>query len=508
MTEQKEELFPAIGKLAEQADRLEDIPAAAESKEDEERPLQEIESLCMKCGKQGITRMMLTSIPYFREIIVMSFRCEHCGATNNEIQSAGTIRPEGTIYTTRILARSDLDRQIVRSPSCSIQIPEFELTLPATSQGQLTTVEGLIRDVVADLNIDQPLRKYQDPTTYEKLQALIEKLKEILGDEEDEEDENDETKLVEVGKASQRDLPMPAFTVKLDDPAGNSWIEFIGSISDPKWNMRTYPRTLEQNVALGLAAAPDEASSAAQGRATVSLDSSGEDDDSEIGGGAEGTNEEIFVFHGTCSSCGHPLDTLMKKVNIPYFKDVLIMSTNCDRCGYRDNEVKSGAAISEQGKKITLKVEDKDDLSRDILKSETAGLTIPEIDFVLTHGTLGGRFTTLEGILEQVYEELSEKVVRGGDSDASEEEERNKFVKFLGKLKDVKSGAHPFTVILDDPLANSYIQNLYAPDPDPAMTIETYDRTWEQNEVLGLNDMKVEGYEEDAKQDKKAEGES
>lgn len=44
------------------------------------------------------------------------------------------------------------------------------------------------------------------------------------------------------------------------------------------------------------------------------------------------------------------------------------MSTNCEHCGYRDNEVKSGAAISEKGKRITLKVEDTEDLSRDILK--------------------------------------------------------------------------------------------------------------------------------------------
>lgn len=44
------------------------------------------------------------------------------------------------------------------------------------------------------------------------------------------------------------------------------------------------------------------------------------------------------------------------------------MSTNCEHCGYRDNEVKSGSAISDQGQKITLKVEDRDDLSRDILK--------------------------------------------------------------------------------------------------------------------------------------------
>lgn len=171
------------------------------------------------------------------------------------------------------------------------------------------------------------------------------------------------------------------------------------------------------------------------------------------------------------------------------------MSTNCDRCGYRDNEVKSGAAISPQGKRIILKVEDAEDLSRDILKSETAGLEIPEIDLVLTHGTLGGRFTTLEGLLTQVYEELSDKVIAG---DSSQGEEKKSFEKFLGDLKSVIAVEKPFTVILDDPLANSYIQSLYAPDPDPNMTSELYDRTWEQNEELGLNDMKVEGYEEDA----------
>src|SRR5260370_14120505 len=52
----------------------------------------------------------------------------------------------------------------------------------------------------------------------------------------------------------------------------------------------------------------------------------------------------------------------------------------------------------------------------------------------------------------------------------------------------------PFTVILDDPLSNSYLQNIYAPDEDPNMTVEMYDRTFEQNEDLGLNDMRVENY--------------
>ena len=39
-------------------------------------------------------------------------------------------------------------------------------------------------------------------------------------------------------------------------------------------------------------------------------------------------------------------------------------------------------------------------------------------------------------------------------------------------------------------------QNVYAPDRDPEMVIERYERTWQQNEDLGLNDMKTEDYGE------------
>jgi zinc finger protein len=62
-------------------------------------------------------------------------------------------------------------------------------------------------------------------------------------------------------------------------------------------------------------------------------------------------------------------------------------------------------------------------------------LTIPEIDLVLTHGTLGGRFTTVEGILEQIYEELGEKAFVTGDS--ADTDERSKLEEFLARLKQV-----------------------------------------------------------------------
>ena len=41
------------------------------------------------------------------------------------------------------------------------------------------------------------------------------------------------------------------------------------------------------------------------------------------------------------------------------------------------------------------------------------------------------------------------------------------------------------------------LQNIYAPDPDPELIIQLYDRTFDQNEDLGLNDMKTENYLED-----------
>jgi zinc finger protein len=192
------------------------------------------------------------------------------------------------------------------------------------------------------------------------------------------------------------------------------------------------------------------------------------------------------------------------------------MATNCYACGYRDNEIKSGGAVSEKGRKITLKVEDEEDMSRDMLKSDTAGLEIPEIDLVLQPGTLGGRFTTLEGLLNEIYTELSTKVFRTGDSATSgvgqagidvNSDERS-FETFLQGLKKCMGAEMKFTIILDDPVANSYVQNLYAPDADPNMIIEEYERSFDQNEELGLNDIVLEGYEEKEAEDKKKRDEA
>ena len=65
------------------------------------------------------------------------------------------------------------------------------------------------------------------------------------------------------------------------------------------------------------------------------------------------------------------------------------MSFSCAACGYRNAEVKGGGAVPLRGCRATLTCVDEGDLLRDVLKSDTAAVTIPELDLELVHGTLG-----------------------------------------------------------------------------------------------------------------------
>ncbi|KAK6964627.1 zinc finger protein ZPR1 [Biomphalaria glabrata] len=80
------------------------------------------------------------------------------------------------------------------------------------------------------------------------------------------------------------------------------------------------------------------------------------------------------------------------------------MATNCDKCGHRDNE--SAGGIEELGQRMKQIINTQEDLSRDVLKSELAMLSIPELDFEMEMGTLGGKFTTIEGLLMDVKNQI------------------------------------------------------------------------------------------------------
>uniref|UniRef100_A0A8I5NPZ6 Zinc finger protein ZPR1 n=1 Tax=Papio anubis TaxID=9555 RepID=A0A8I5NPZ6_PAPAN len=387
------------------------------SAEDEEQQPTEIESLCMNCYCNGMTRLLLTKIPFFREIIVSSFSCEHCGWNNTEIQSAGRVQDQGVRYTLTVRAPEDMNREVVKTDSATTRIPELDFEIPAFSQkGALTTVEGLITRAISGLEQDQPARRANKDATAERIDEFIVKLKEL------------------------KQVASP-FTLIIDDPSGNSFVENPHAPQkDDSLVITHYNRTQHQKEMLGLqeeapAEKPEE----------------------------EDLRNEVLQFNTNCPECNAPAQTNMKLVQIPHFKEVIIMATNCENCGHRTNE------------------------------SETCSVEIPELEFELGMAVLGGKFTTLEGLLKDIRELVTKNPFTLGDSSNPCQKER--LQEFSQKMDQIIEGNMKAHFIMDDPAGNSYLQNVYAPEDDPEMKVERYKRTFDQNEELGLNDMKTEGYE-------------
>ena len=114
----------------------------------------EVESMCVNCGEnvrfimvmfqvyydeqlicfQGLTKLLLTKIPHYKEVILMSFNCDSCGYQNNEIQSGGKVQDRGVTYKVKIVQIQDLSRQLVKSDYASLSVPEIDLEIPPNSQ--------------------------------------------------------------------------------------------------------------------------------------------------------------------------------------------------------------------------------------------------------------------------------------------------------------------------------------------------------------------------------------
>jgi len=114
------------------------------------------------------------------------------------------------------------------------------------------------------------------------------------------------------------------------------------------------------------------------------------------------------------------------------------------------------------------------------LQSDTCLLFIPELEIEVSSSG-SGRYTTVEGLAENIKEELK-KSNPFIDGDSTRDQIREKLNKTFEKLSNLIG----YTIILDDPCGNSYIQD--------AIDVVRYERTFEQNEELGLNDIKTENY--------------
>ncbi len=400
----------------------------------------------------------------------MSFYCQYCHFKNSEIQSAGEIQERGSKYTLKLDHMDDFERQVVKSDTAIFRVEDLDIEIPP-GRGQLTNVEGILIMVLKDLEAGQPRRKRHEPELFAKIDAIVQPLIKMM-----------------------HGTRFP-FRISLNDPAGNAWIEPSPDDKDGKYVRTDYARSPEENAALGLGngeSQVEETEQAAPAEAQNVTEEQGPARDPNFD--VDIVHGEPLIFHTDCPGCTRPCEVRMRMVDVPHFKQVVLISTACDHCGYRTSEVKTGGAIPNKGRQIILKVLEQVDLSRDVLKSETCTVFCPELKLEITPGTMSGRFTTVEGLLTQVHDTLYSRIFDAGGAggDSRDPERMQAWDNLFKNLQAAIKGEFKYQISLTDPLAASYIQNLCSPDEDPQLTILDYERSEEEEEELGLTDMRTE----------------
>lgn len=455
-------------------------------------PVSEIESVCVNCQDNGITRLLLTKIPFFKDIIIMAFTCDKCGYRSNEVQPASSLADYGIKFELKIVSERDLSRRIVKTEYAEIKVPACDLEIPPlTQKGKLSTIEGFLscaRDQLKEA-FETGVYDTLDEATKGKITATIEKINKVL------------------------DLSALPITLTLEDPSGNSFIENpFAPNRDVYCKTTHFIRTKEMAEQMGYSLENQEQESKSTN--VISTGNKGFEvykSNSYISAHLmdmtksveENEGQDAIIFPEECMVCHKMGNNRICVISIPFFKELIISCFTCDHCTFKSTEIKGGGGISEKGSKITVNCKTPKDLNRDLFKSETSQIIIPELNFESSMGSLGSMFTTVEGLLDKITSNIRDTPFSCGDSS-----DTKNFDEFIAKLEGLcKDKFFPFTLILDDPISNSFVfsVNHENPDNDKDMKIEIYDRTWEQNEELGLNDMKVENYEVTEESKKKLE---
>ncbi len=462
-------------------------------------PINEVESMCPNCEKNGITRFLLTKIPFFKEIILLAFECLNCGYRNSEVQSASNLADYGIKYVVNMTSRRDLDRRVVKTEFAEIKIPFCGLEIPPkTQKGKLSTIEGFISKARDDMTnaLNEGLYNECEESVIQTIKETIEKMNKVL---------------------DESAFPCEFILV---DPSGNSFVENpYAPNNDVYCKTSHFIRTKEMAEEMGYSLQNQIEEHKETNVISKKTNNKSYDVDnctiiedkkpifevykstSQISAHLMDMTKSIEDSEGsdairipeTCIYCKGIGENRVCIITVPFFKELIITCFSCSKCFYKSSEVRGGGGISDRGTKITLKVETPEDLNRDMFKSETASVSIPEMNFDSSYGSLGSMFTTVEGILEKIYSGVTNIPFSMGDSTDSK-----KFDEFCLKIKDLTINFKPFTLIIDDPASNSFIfaKNHDNPENDKQLIVEEYDRSYEQNEDLGLNMMKTDNYED------------
>ena len=207
---------------------IEQQESRADGGVDDEVFLAEVDVACYSCGKIGVMRTCKTSVPQFKELLLMAFFCDECGYRNSEIKEGGEIGDRGKKITLHVKGDAQLSRDVFKCTAGGFSIPEVDLEAAAGTLGSIyTTVEGLLAKM---------LEGFQRNSFATGDSATSDDYRKFLKDVED-------------CKEGRR-----PFTLVIDDPTDNCFLYNPHAPGpDPDATIEYYERSREQDEELGIA---------------------------------------------------------------------------------------------------------------------------------------------------------------------------------------------------------------------------------------------------------------
>lgn len=152
-----------------------------------------------------------------------------------------------------------------------------------------------------------------------------------------------------------------------------------------------------------------------------------------------------------CPVCGEHLYYIFYEAKIAYEEEISIETYFCKNCLYKSNKLSS--QVGKEPKKITVLIENREDLRIIIYRSANGKLLIPEFGAEISPGLESyGEITTVEAVLEKFLEKI--------DFIGNDEENPEIFFEVREKiLKNLKGEVSPFSVIIEDPSGKSRINS-------------------------------------------------
>jgi zinc finger protein len=157
------------------------------------------------------------------------------------------------------------------------------------------------------------------------------------------------------------------------------------------------------------------------------------------------------VLPGPCPVCQAEIQYLYQTEEIPFFSEILIISTVCPSCGYRlaDTQLLRNAEPS----RWELRIEYPEDMMVRVIRSTNGAISIPELGVRIDPGpACEGFISNVEGVLVRV-----DGVLSNLRSWAESNEERERIDNQKESIARIQEGQLPATLVIEDLSGNSAI---------------------------------------------------